>query len=175
LQTDANGVAVFTNLPLCNDYIVSENPVNPSSPGFQPVSAVQFTSQTPGVIGNPLVVTFVNRLQTFDTPVTPTPVPPTATPVIPTATPTSPAATPTNTVRPNTPTNTAVPPTNTPVPPTNTPVSVVQGARTTPIAPSTGDALAGPPSDGMNFLLIAGGLLALSAGLTALAFSSGRK
>jgi hypothetical protein len=68
LQTDANGVAVFTNLPFCSDYVVSENPVNAGSPGFQPVGAVQLTAQTPGVVGNPLVVTFVNRRSTSDTP-----------------------------------------------------------------------------------------------------------
>jgi hypothetical protein len=57
----------------------------------------------------------------------------------------------------------------------NTPVSVIQGARTTPVAPSAGDGPTLTTNGGMNFLLIASGLLALSAGLTALAFGSRRK
>jgi hypothetical protein len=173
--TDASGVAVFTNLELCNDYVVSENPVNAASPGFQPGGPTQLTNQTPGPAGNPLVVTFVNRLQTFDPPcaicnpgTTPTP---TQTPATPTATPTTPSST-------ATPTNTPVAPTGTP---TLTPTAGIAGERTpgpgapgqTPIAPSTGDGLMGGASGGMNLLLIIGGLLALTSGLSFVAL--GRK
>ena len=174
--TDANGIAVFTNLPLCNDYVVSENPVNAGSPGFTPGGPVQHNNLTPGVIGDPLVVTFVNRLQTFNPPcincnqvvVTPTP-----TPVTPTATPTGPTATPTNTPVPGT-------ATNTPVPATTTQVTIVEGERTpgpgqTPIAPSAGAGFGGSTGGGMNLLLIAAGLLAFAMGFSAVALGSRRK
>ena len=172
IATDANGLAVFTNLPVCNDYVVREDTNNPSSPNFGPGGPVQFNNQTPGLPGNPLVLTFLNRKQTFDPPCTNcNSVTPTPTPVTPTATPTTPTTT-------ATPTNTPVPPTNTPTNTPTTPVSTVQGERTpgpgqTPIAPSTGDGLMGGTSGGMNLALIVAGLLALTSGLSFVAL--GRK
>lgn len=160
--TDANGDALFTGLPLCTDYVVSEGAVNASSPGFVPLTAAQFTNITP----NGVTLTFNNILRTQDPPcincgptTTPTPVTPTATP----------------------PTTTPVPPTNTPVPPTSTPTSVstVGGERTpgpgqpTPIAPSTGGGVLGGTAGGFNLLLIVAGLLALTSGVSFLAL--GRK
>ena len=169
--TDANGVAVFTNLPLCNDYVVSENPVNASSPGFTPGGPIQHNNVTPGLPGDPLVVTFVNRLQTFDPPcvicntTTPTV---TATPTTPTTTATPPTNTPTNTPVPstNTPTNTPADPSASP----SVPVTNIAGERTpgpgqTPIAPSAGSGPLGGAGGGLNLLLILGGLIALSSGL----------
>ncbi|NJD65536.1 MAG: hypothetical protein FIB00_09875 [Chloroflexi bacterium] len=145
-QTDASGNASFTNLPMCTDYVVSENPVNAASPGFAPISATSVSNQTP----SGQTITFVNRRVTFDPPCqdciqiiptpTPTTVPPTATP-----------------------TNTAVPPTATP-----TPEEATEGEKTpgpTPIAPSTGTGGSGG-SGSMNILLLALGLAALSGGMS---------
>lgn len=166
--TDVNGVAVFTNLPACDDYVVSENPVNAGSPGFTPASAPSVSGVEAGLPGTPAVVNFVNRKQTYDPPcancnsqtptATPT-TPPTSTPVPPTSTPVPP-------------TNTVVPPVKTEVPATPS-VSIVQGERT-PIAPSTGaGGLMGGAGSGMNLVLIIGGLLALTSGLSFVAL--GRK
>ena len=162
LPTDANGNATFTNLPLCTDYVVSENPVNAASPGFNPVSPTSIGGQTP----EGQTITFLNRKVTNDPPCVncgPTP-----TPTVPTPTPTTPA----------TPTSTPVPPTATPTEPS--PVSTVVGERTpgpaasaTPIAPSTGGGLMGGTSGGMNLVLIIAGLLALTSGLSFVAL--GRK
>ncbi|MBK9612503.1 hypothetical protein [Candidatus Amarobacter glycogenicus] len=154
-QTDGNGNAVFTGLPLCTDYVVSENPVNASSPGFSPVSPVSVSGQTP----NGQTITFKNRKDTQDPACTVNCVPTTSTPTTPTTPPT-----------------TVVPPTTTPVPPT--PVSTVQGERTpgasaTPIAPSTGGGIIGGATGGTNLVLIIAGLLALTSGLSFVAL--GRK
>lgn len=162
--TDANGDAVFTNLPMCTDYVVSEGASNVLSPGFTPLTASQFNGVTP----NGATIVFNNILRTFDPPclacngATPTPVTPTVTP-------------PTTTVVP--------PPTNTPVPPTNTPatppVTAIGGEKTpgpgqpTPIAPSTGGGVLGGTAGGFNLLLIVAGLLALSGGVSFVAL--GRK
>jgi fimbrial isopeptide formation D2 family protein len=166
--TDSNGDALFSNLPLCTDYVVSEGAVNASSPGFVPLTGTKFTNITP----NGVTLTFNNILRTNDpictvgcTPVTTTPTTtPTSTPTntpttTTTATPTTPAAT-------NTPTNTP------------TPVSTQLGEKTpgpgqTPIAPSTGTGLFGGTTGGFNILLILGGLLALTSGLSFVAL--GRK
>lgn len=144
-QTDANGNASFTGLPLCTDYVVSENPVNAGSPGFNPVSPTSFSNQKP----EGQTLTFTNRLATFDPPcqdciqVTPTPTPT----FTPTATPTT-------------------PPTSTPT--TRPTEEATAGARTpgpTPIAPSTGTGGSGGAAS-MNLLLLIAGLAALSGGAT---------
>lgn len=143
-QTDANGNASFANLPLCTDYVVSENTTNPQSPNFVPVGPSSVSNVTP----NGQTITFTNRRTTIDILIiTPTPEIPT-----PTFTPT---ATPTN------------PPTNTPTA-TPTPLEETRGERTpgpTPIAPSTGTGGSGGAA-GMNLLLLIAGLAALSGGFT---------
>lgn len=164
--TDANGDALFTGLPLCNDYVVSEGAVNASSPGFVPLTGSKFTNITP----NGVTLTFNNILRTNDPICTVGCIPTTTpTPVTPTATPT----TPTTTV-----TNTPVPPTSTPTS-SPTPVSTQAGEKTpgpgqpTPIAPSTGGGVLGGTAGGFNLLLIVAGLLALTSGVSFLAL--GRK
>ncbi len=145
-QTDASGNASFTGLPLCTDYVVSENTVNADSPGFAPISATSVAGQTP----SGQTVTFVNRRVTFDPPCQD------CIQIIPTPTPTTPPPT-------ATPTNTPVPPTATP-----TPEEATEGERTpgpTPIAPSTGTGGSGG-SGSMNILLLALGLAALSGGMS---------
>ncbi len=151
--TDANGQALFSDLPMCNDYVVSEAGTNADSPGFVPLSADQFTNITP----NGVTLTFNNILRTSE-PVNPvTPVPPTATPVPPTVTP--------------------VPPTVTPVAPTSTPTTpatAIAGEKTpgpgqpTPIVPSTGNG-GNDGGDGLNLVFLAGAMIAMAAvlGLTA--------
>jgi hypothetical protein len=145
-ETDASGNASFPGLPLCSDYIVSENTVNADSPNFVPVGATSVTGVTP----NGQTITFTNRRATFDfLVITPTPVPPTATPVAPTATP--------------------VPPT---VEPTATPTEVedVAGEKTpgpTPLAPVTGTGTGGEGGTAsMNLLLMVAGLAVLSGAMT---------
>lgn len=145
-QTDASGNASFTGLPLCTDYVVSENTVNADSPGFAPISATSVAGQTP----SGQTITFVNRRVTFDPPCQD------CIQIIPTPTPTTPPPT-------ATPTNTPVPPTATP-----TPEEATEGERTpgpTPIAPSTGTGGSGG-SGSMNILLLALGLAALSGGMS---------
>ncbi|MBK6318718.1 MAG: hypothetical protein IPF51_08055, partial [Dehalococcoidia bacterium] len=156
-QTDANGNAVFAGLPLCTDYVVSENPVNASSPGFNPVSPVSVSGQTP----NGQTITFKNRKDAEDPRCTVNCGPSTATPTTPTTPPT-----------------TVVPPTTTPVPPVIPPVTQVAGERTpgasaTPIAPSTGGGIIGGATGGTNLVLIIAGILALTSGLSFVAL--GRK
>ena len=152
--TDASGNASFTNLLICNDYQVSENPVNAASPGFVPSGSTTISNLTPGMI-QATTVTFVNTKNVLDPPCTDCN-------QVPTPTPTA--------------TNTPVPPTNTPVPPTSTPasptpVSTVQGEKTpgptgpTPIAPSTGDGVLDGVVGGTNLLLILAGLAAIAGGL----------
>ncbi len=164
-QTNANGDALFTNLPLCTDYVVKEGANNPLSPGFVPLTGDRFENITP----NGVTLTFNNILRTQDCVVNCGGTTPTPTPTVPTATPTVP----TNTA---TPTNTPVPPTNT-VEPTKT--AVVGGEKTpgpgqpTPIAPSTGGGMLGGTAGGFNLLLVIAGLLALTSGVSFLAL--GRK
>jgi len=163
--TDANGDALFTNLPLCTDYVVKEGASNASSPGFVPLTGDRFENITP----NGVTLTFNNILRTRDVPTctvgcvpttTPTPVTPTPTPVTPTATPTTPAVS----------TPTATP---------TTPTSDVRGEKTpgpgqpTPIAPSTGGGMLGGTAGGFNLLLVLAGLLAVTSGVSFLAL--GRK
>jgi hypothetical protein len=156
-STGQNGQTTFSNLPLCSDYRVSENPVNAQSPGYQPVGSTVQTNITPGH-PTALSVTFVNRLDVFDgcTNIAdcPQPTPATATPTstnTPTATPT------------NTPENTATV--------TPTPEETVEGERTpgpgspTPQAPDTGAGLLGTPVGGINMLLVVAGLAALAIGM----------
>lgn len=158
--TDANGLAVFTDLPKCSDYVVSENSLNPASPGFVPVGAIAFTNQTP----QGQTLTFVNLRSTLDPPCqdclspTPTPVTPVPTPTAPL---TSATATPTATA-----TRTAVAP---------TPVSTVAGA-VTPAPPNTGDGSSGASMDGVNGVFVLAGLLVLAGSLmlAAAAFKRGR-
>ncbi|MBK6562896.1 hypothetical protein [Candidatus Amarobacter glycogenicus] len=156
-QTDANGNAVFAGLPLCTDYVVSENPVNASSPGFNPVSPVSVSGQTP----NGQTITFKNRKDAEDPRCTVNCGPSTATPTTPTTPPT-----------------TVVPPTTTPIPPVIPPVTQVAGEKTpgasaTPIAPSTGGGIIGGATGGTNLVLIIAGILALTSGLSFVAL--GRK
>jgi len=157
-QTDASGNASFTGLPLCSDYVVSENTSNADSPGFVPVGAPSASNVTPG--GQ--TITFTNRRATIDPvcvdciPIIPTP---TNTPVPPTATPT----------------NTPVPPTNTPSP---TPVEETAGEKTpgpTPIPPSTGTGTGSGGSANINFLLIVAGLAVLSGGMSLAAAGQRRR
>jgi len=151
--TDTNGLAVFADLPKCSDYVVSEDPVNPSSPSFVPVGLTELTNQTPQ--GQPL--TFVNLRSTFDPPCqdctqpTPTPITPIATP---TATPT--AGTP--------------PPTAT-LPPAmaTTPSGGVAG-DVTPAPPRTGDGQSGGSADGANLAVTLAGLFALIGGVALVSF-----
>ncbi|MGB4862137.1 MAG: hypothetical protein WBO97_06735, partial [Tepidiformaceae bacterium] len=160
-NTDASGNASFSGLPLCNDYVVSENTTNPTAPGYSPVTPASVSNVTP-TIGGFTAIKFVNETRKSTPPCidcngntpTPTPVTPTQTPVVPTATPTTPA----NTATP-------VPPTATPT----TPVSGVQGEKTpgpgkTPIAPSTGNGLMGGGAAGMNLLFLLAGLVAVAIG-----------
>ena len=167
-QTDANGNVSFTGLPMCTDYVVSESPVNPASPGFVPVGAAVYSGQTPG--GQTL--TFVNRRTTTTSPScqdcspTPTPAPPAPVtdpppPIVDaaTATPTAkpPQATPTQAAPTTAPTRQATQETDE--------VTVVAGAKTpgpgaTPIAPSAGSGDAGDGESSVSILLALGGLLA---------------
>lgn len=164
-QTNTNGDALFTNLPLCTDYVVKEQPINLSSPGFVPLTGDRFENITP----NGVTLTFNNILRTQDCVVNCGGTTPTPTPTVPTATPTTPPST-------AKPTNTPVPPTNT-VEPTKT--AVVGGEKTpgpgqpTPIAPSTGGGMLGGTAGGFNLLLVIAGLLALTSGVSFLAL--GRK
>jgi hypothetical protein len=159
--TDANGDATFNSLPFCNDFVVSENPVNAGSPGFNPAGAISVRNLTPGPETNPTLLTFKNR-KILNDPSCPVGCSQT-TPTVP---PTTPATNPPTTVP------TTVAPTNAPTnTPTNTPATNIAGERTpgsaspTPIAPSTGGGLLGADG-GVNILLILGGLLALSSGLS---------
>jgi hypothetical protein len=149
-QTDANGNAVFANLPKCSDYVVSENPVNPSSPGFVPIGVPSFSNQTP----EGQALTFVNRRSTFDPPCQDC-TQPTPTPIVPTATPT---ATPTAGTPPPTATATLPPATAT------TPSGGVAG-DVTPAPPRTGDGQSGGSMNGVNGVLVLAGLLGLAGSL----------
>jgi|GEM_PF-2152523 len=159
LATNASGVATFSGLPLCSDYVVSENPVNAGSPGFVPAGPTSVSNVTPGM-GAPAAITFTNRRSTQDPPCQNCVQQPTPTP---TATPTA-THTPTPTSTPGT------PPTNTP-----TPVSTTAGERTpgpgapTPIAPSTGEGLFGGSVGGTNLLLVVFGLAAVAGGMAVIA------
>lgn len=159
-STGANGTTTFTNLELCSDYVVSENPVNATAPGYKPVGSTVVSNVTPGH-PEAVSVTFVNRLGVFDgcTNINDCGQPsvtPTNTPVTPTNTPT---ATPTNT------------PTNTP-----TPEATVEGEKTpgpaspTPQAPDTGAGLLGGPVGGMNLMLVVAGFAALAVGMAFIGF-----
>ncbi|HEY6508150.1 MAG TPA: hypothetical protein VIY56_09045, partial [Vicinamibacterales bacterium] len=171
LDTNSSGNAVFSGLPMCTDYVVSEVPGS-GAPGYTPVGPISVSPVTPTVGGN-TQVNFTNETRSTTPPCpdcsggtpTPSPTPPTATPGTPTAT-----ATPgTPTVPPASPTTGG---TNTP-----TPVSTAAGERTpgpgqTPVPPSTGDGgSAGAP--GGNVLLILVGLGALASGIAFMAM--GRK
>ncbi len=149
--TDNQGNALFSNLPLCTDYVVTEGSTNADSPGFVPLTAATFTNITP----NGLTLTFNNVLRTNDPfePVTPVPpTPPTATPVPPTAT--------------------VVPPTTEPTQPPP-PATAIAGEKTpgpgqpTPIVPSTGNSATG--GAGGNAVFFAGALMVLAVVLGATA------
>jgi len=188
--TGANGQALFTNLPICDDYVVSENPVNPSSPGYVPDGPTSRNNIEPGQ-DQPTFVRFENKRYETDpgcfpncpvfTP-TPTSTPTgTATPTTPTTTTTT---TPTTTTTATVPAGTATPasPTNPPASPSTTAptlTSTVSGERTpgpgspTPVAPSTGNGavLGGSSATG---LLAALGLVVLSSGLAVIAMGRRR-
>ena len=167
IPTNASGTATFNNLPMCSDYVVSENPVNAGSPNFTVVGSPTRSVGSPGLTAA-TEVTFVNERVTTDPPCPncsqqPTPTP-TQAPPTPSATATpSNTAVPTNTVGPSTPTTTP------------SPVSTTAGERTpgpaqpTPIAPSTGEGIFGGAVGGTNLLLVLAGLAALAGGLAVVA------
>jgi hypothetical protein len=172
LDTDANGNAVFSGLPMCTDYVVAEVLAS-GEPGYTPVGPASVSGQTPTVGGN-TQVNFTNETRSTTPPcpnctpgtqTVPTPTPTPVTPVPPTATPcvgcgVSTVTAPTGTPPPATPTTGGG---------TNpTAVSTVAGDRTpgpgqTPIAPSTGEGGFGGGAGG-NLLLILVGLGALAVG-----------
>ena len=133
-DTDAAGKATFSNLPVCNDYVVSEDTGNAPFAGYTAVTASTVTAVAVTSNGNTPVGFTNNRV--FNPP-------PICqfgcSPVI-ISTPTAPPPTPT-----------IVPPTPTVAPPTPTPtkaVDVVAGEKTpgaiaTPLAPSTGSGFFG--------------------------------
>ncbi|WP_343395287.1 hypothetical protein [Candidatus Amarobacter glycogenicus] len=150
--TDSAGKAVFTGLPLCSDYQVSEGPVNTNSPDFVPLTPATVSNVTPGR-DVPAAVAFTNRKVVTDPPCVNC----------------GPQPTPTSTAVP--PTSTPVPPTSTAVPSTPTPKATTAGERTpgpgspTPLAPSTGQGFFGGPVGGANLLLVLLGLAAIAGGL----------
>jgi hypothetical protein len=170
-STDANGHANFNNLPLCANYVVSENTA--SKTGFTPVTpaVVNVAATTAGQTYN---VSFTNGKITVCTTNcggTPTPTPTTTTTptTTPTSTPTTATATPT----------TAVPNTTTPTP-TITEDTLGEktpgpGAKSTPIAPSTGSGFFGGNGGSTNVMLALLGILALSGGLATLAFGRNKR
>ncbi len=168
--TDANGFASFTNLEICDDYVVSENPNNPSSPDFVPASPISVNGQTP--VGQ--TITFLNRKSTTTPPCSvgcgntvPTPTPTTAD------------------FDANRHANLHAyagfdrPGREDPGPTEKPSETAVAGEKTpgpgnpTPVAPSTGNGLMGGTAAGMNLLLLLGGMLALASGLSFVAM--GRK
>ncbi|MGE0601783.1 MAG: hypothetical protein AB7J35_19820 [Dehalococcoidia bacterium] len=164
-NTDANGNASFSGLPLCMDYVVKEDLNNPGAPGYSPVTPATVNGVTPTINGY-TSVKFVNQTTSTDpvcttgcTPRTTTPTTPTSTPTTPTATPETPTVAPTT---PAAPSETAIAGEKTPGP-----------GSPTPIAPSTGSGLMGGTAAGMNLLLLLGGILALASGLSFVAL--GRK
>ncbi|MBK6560696.1 choice-of-anchor K domain-containing protein [Candidatus Amarobacter glycogenicus] len=150
--TDSAGKAVFTGLPLCSDYQVSEGPVNTNSPDFVPLTPATVSNVTPGR-DVPAAVAFTNRKVVTDPPCVNC----------------GPQPTPTSTAVP--PTSTPVPPTSTAVPSTPTPKATTAGERTpgpgspTPLAPSTGQGFFGGPVGRSNLLLVLLGLAAIAGGL----------
>lgn len=166
--TDTNGNAQFTNLPLCGDYVVGENTVNPTSPGYQPAGVTTVSHVSAGQL-TPTLITFTNRRVTSDS---------TCTTCDTQATPTStPTLTPTGTTPPaNTPPNTNTP-AFTPATSTPSPVSHQAGERTpgpgspTPVAPNTGEGWMGGAVGGANFLLLLLGLAAAASGLAGIGAS----
>ena len=167
-QTNLSGDAVFLGLPLCNDYVVSENTVNPGSPGFLPAGPVSVNGVSPGPGDGP-TVTFKNR-RINNTP--PCPVgcvqttTPTASPTTPTASPTTPTASATT---PATTTTTTSVPTNPPTATPTTPLGNQAGAgqnSPTPRAPSTGDALGSDSSTTWQLIFFLAGLFTLTSGLS---------
>lgn len=156
--TNAAGQAQFDNLPLavgCT-YTVTET----QKAGWSAINPVQVAN--PVTPGGYATLSFTNvkievctNCRTIETPT-------------PTATPETPTATPTPTEKPEDPTATP------------TPVDETRGERTpgpgqTPIAPSTGEGLLGGQAGGMNLLLIAAGLMALSGGTVVLAMARRRR
>jgi hypothetical protein len=152
-STDASGNALFSNLPICNDYVVGEDLSVPGAPGYSPLTPASVQNVKPAA-PTPTRVSFTNQkvvnvCTDCNTPATPTPT-------------ASPTATPSATSTP-----TKVPATVTP-----TPVSTQAGERTpgpatpTPVAPNTGAGWAGPAVGGVNLLLVMAGLFAVACGLT---------
>ncbi len=174
--TDASGNASFTNLPLCNSYIVSENVNSKGVGAFTPAggypASVAVNATTAGQVYTVLFanVKFNNPCgdggctpSILQTP-TPTPVTPTATPVTPTVT---------------QPTKTATQPAEVTTP-TPTQVDKVHGEKTpganaTPLAPSTGSGLFGSGKSGSNLLLAVLGIFSLSAGFAVIAVANKNK
>ncbi|MGE3074671.1 MAG: vWA domain-containing protein [Dehalococcoidia bacterium] len=168
-NTDSNGNATFSGLPLCTDYVVKEDLNNPGAPGYSPVTPATVTGVTPTINGN-TQVNFVNQTKSTDPICTIGCTPRTTTPTTPTTPPSTPTTPPTTTV---------TPPTNTPTTPASPSETAIAGEKTpgpgnpTPIAPSTGSGLMGGTAAGMNLLLLLGGILALASGLSFVAL--GRK
>jgi len=152
-QGNPKGTVLFDNLPICTDYVVSED-VNSKAPASPVWSALNGTTSVTVAVtaGHETLVEFTN-VRTDPPPqcvgvcttiVTTTPTTPTATPVTPT----------------KEPEKTAIAGERTP------------GAESTPIAPSTGNGFFGGGSGGSIALAILG-LMAMSAGFGFLAL--GRK
>ncbi|MDZ7727833.1 MAG: SpaA isopeptide-forming pilin-related protein [Dehalococcoidia bacterium] len=189
MTTDADGVAEFTDVPVCDDITVQEDP--DSKPDF---AATSGTSRDSAVqAGETTVETFTNERITVtmtptptptSTPETETPTPETETPTPedptetpePTETPTEdPTETPTNTPSATEDPSEVETPTNTPTATATTPVDDVAGEQTpgtgaTPIAPDSGTGLAGGNGSFLRWrmvtavLFISGGLAAMALG-----------
>ncbi|MFN8618537.1 MAG: CARDB domain-containing protein [Dehalococcoidia bacterium] len=161
--TDVQGDALFTGLPMCSDYVVSEDLNTPGAPNYTPAGPASVSNVTPGA-GTATRLNFVNQrvvttCQDCTTQPTPTPATPPAT--------NTPAAT-------NTPQPTVPQPTVTPSPVSTTAGERTPGAATpTPIAPSTGAGWTAGAVNGTNMLLVIVGLFAVTGGLVFL--SLGRK
>lgn len=163
IQGQPYGYVSFTNLPVCNDYVVKEDPL--SKPGFTPVLPAVHTNVVVSK-NDTQEIDFENNM-TFILPCLFGCTPPTT--QTPTPTPTTPTQPPSTT----TPTTTTVPPTQ--VPPTSTSISVVLGEKT-PLPPSTGSGVA-MPENGQDFsyVLAAIGLGILAAGFVTLGVAARRK
>ncbi len=171
--TDANGNVSFTNLPLCNSYIVSENVNSKGVGAFTPAggypASVAVNATTAGQV---YTVLFANaRWSPPEYIPTPTPTPVTTTPTPVTATPTPVTPTPTATE----PTKTATQPVEVTTPTATPTIDLVHGEKTpgaTPAAPSTGTG--GTTGGGMNIVLAGLGLAVVSLGLATMALGKRR-
>ncbi|MDZ7727233.1 MAG: hypothetical protein U5Q44_03015 [Dehalococcoidia bacterium] len=189
--TGADGVAMFNDVPVCDDITVQEDP--DSKPDFAAVSGT--SRETSVSAGQTTVETFTNeRITVSETPTpTPTSTPETETPTpTPTGTPETETPTPTPTSTPETETPTPEDPTATPEPtetpePTATVVDEVEGEQTpgptstpddsgtsaTPVAPDSGTGYAVSGGSPVGTLLLLG-ILAFASGLAFIAMGRRR-